>query len=450
VPLSILLLTGSALAAPDIPMDAVFDALAGRGPAPDLRVVQAPVQLDGLARPPLPFPEKQLYGGRMDNHVDSENFTVAWNHGEATQEVGELVSQTMEEAWQALVEEQDWTQPVSSDIYMLWVLLDPWLNGTGLTTVYNTELYPQGYPVIYINPYYVFDEAFFRSLCAHEFNHALQFALRDWSSGEDESWYWEASAEWGAELALPDENAYANSSVYYSWYPWYRYSSTEDYHQYGMFVLNAYLEEHVTGSGGMRRIWELSTERAGVDWADILAESAGESAADIWGGFTAAMGNDGLREQALYEPVLIDGTLSDGFEGRVALLGTDYFTVDQRASVSVSTSVQGEEVMISGPSGWGAVIDVSPGDVLGITGLSDPDAGYLVSFGDPLEQDTGGDGDSGELADTGGRPPSLDSGPAGDRPFQTGDDAACGCGTGAGGAAWLALLFAGLLRRRTG
>jgi hypothetical protein len=435
----LLLLTPAVLAHPPplpqpavgIPMHEVHAALDGRAPAPDPRVLEPPPQLlERPSQPPPPAPDKQLYGGRMDNHVDSANFTVAWTDGDATQAVAEQASAAMEAAWQALVEEQGWQPPVSSDRYMLWVLLEPDLSGTGLTTEYTSADFPQGYPVIFLNPAYANHSDFFDSLSAHEFAHALQYRLRDWDGTDTDSWYWEASAEWMSEQARPELNVYAWSVYYYSTQPWFRFDSTENEHQYGMSVVNAYIEEALSDEDGLREVWELSEQRTGQPWDAILAEYLGVPATDIWGGFTGAMGNEALRESALYEPVLIDGYATDGLEGEVAMLGTDYFELREDATVSVEAVVDGEVVLISGPDGWGDSLQLGGGDVLGVIGATEPTAGYRLI----VVEDSPDTGDDGPADNPGG-------GLGGQR-------GGCGCDTSGGAALWLGWLGLGWLRVR--
>ncbi len=422
-------------------MAAVLAALAGVGEPPDPRVLAAPSGI-GIATPAPPGGQKGPYGSWSGPSLSTDNFFIVWTAGQATAADAQLAADALEATWAALVEDAGWKAPVSSDEYLLWVVMDTGLSGTGLTTEYTTDLYPDGYPVIYLNPYYSWDPDFFTSLSAHELNHALQYARRTWTASDAESWYWEASAEWGAELALPDVDAYAAQSTYYASYPWYTYSSTENYHQYGMFVLNAYIEEYLTGAGGMADIWALSESRTGVGWDAIIAESVGADAGDIWAGFSAAMGNNALRESALYVDVLVDGDLSDGLTGRVAYLGCDYFSAPGDFTLTV-TSPSGESVLLASPQGHGTSIQVRAGDIVGVTGTSAGTAGYTLALSEPVEEplDTG-DPDSGD-PDT----DSPDSGDSGETPV-SGPDCGCASGGGAGGLLWLAGLLVGLRRRR--
>jgi len=410
----------------DIPMGQVFEALAGLAPPPHPRVVEPPPQLRSPSPVPSPFPDKQVYGGRMDHWVDSANFTVAWNGGDASQAEAELASGALEAAWQALVEDRGWTLPVSSDRFLLWVVLEPTLGGTGLTTEYTSIEFPDGYPVIYLNPTHAPYTQFFESLCAHELSHALQFALRDWDVGDQEAWYWEASAEWMAELARPELEAYAQSSYYYSTQPGYRFDSTENYHQYGMFPLNAAVEELMVGDGAVRAVWELSAERTGEPWHTILAEALGRSEGEIWAVFTGAMGNGTLSESSLYTAVQDMGFAGDGLEGELPMLGTDYYEIPRDCSVTVEPTVAGDRLMLAGPHDFGTTISLREGEFLAVTGLTEPTASYRLTLG--------------ELA--------FDSGDTGLNPDK--ERGGCSCGGGAH-AAWLGLFgLPWALHRRRG
>lgn len=358
---------------------------------------------------------KSVYGQRMQNHVDSENFTVAWNGDDASEAAAQLVSDAMEEAWAVLIEQHGWRAPVSSDDFLLWVVLDPSLSGTGLTVPYESEDFPGGYPVVFIHPQWASNPAFFRSLSAHEFHHAVQFALRDYYGGDEESWYWEASAEWAAELALPDANAYAAQSAYYAQAPELRYSSTAGYHPYGMFLLNAYIEEHLTGANGMRDVWELGSERGSAAWDLVLAEALGQSAEQVWAGFTGVVGAEDLREFGAYESPVRQGLAEPGASGVLAYLGTHYYRVDDDQALEVTG-----DVVLSAPGRQGQQLEVFAGETLAVTGLSQDRASYTLARWETEDSavDTGGGGDKSGT-----------------------------CGATAGGAWWLALLL-GLTRRR--
>lgn len=396
------------------------DLISAYNGGPAFHLPEPPPALYAAAPPPPPG-AKGVYGGRMDNHVDSANFTVAWADGDATTSAANAASEALEAAWQALVEEQGWAPPVSSDDYFVWVILDPSLSGTGLTYELSTADFPDGYPVILLNPSYASNTRFWQSLAAHELNHALQYARRDYMSGREEPWYWEASAEWGAELALPDVNMYATSSVYYADATDLRYSSMEGYHQYGMFPLNAFVEEFLAGDGAMLEVWERSESLPDARWDEVLSDTLGLDALTLFARFSAAYAAGELRESKLYEePAGI--TSFDGAElsGVVNYLGSDVLEASRGLWVEVGEG----DVLLGGPSGVGELIWVEAGERFTVTGAGDGLPYTLVE----------GEGDTG--IDDGERPGGGKGG-----------GTTCGLAAPRDGLGWLGLLGLVALRR---
>ena len=359
------------------------DLISAHNGGPSFTLPEPPPALYEAAPPPPPG-AKGVYGGRMDNHIDSANFTVAWADGDATTSAANDASEALEAAWTALVEEQGWAPPVSSEDYFVWVILDPGLSGTGLTYELATDEYPDGYPVIVLNPTYAPNTRFWTSLAAHELNHALQYARREYLTGREEPWYWEASAEWGAELALPDVDMYATSSVYYASATDARYSSMEGYHQYGMFPLNAFVEETMTGDGGMLAVWERSEALSGERWDVVLADALGVDVLTLFAGFSGAYAAETLRESAMYEtPAEILSFEGETQSGEVNYLGSDVY----RASRSMWVELAEGEALLANADGVGARLWVDAGDHFTVTGADDG-APYTLVEGEEGE-DTG-------------------------------------------------------------
>lgn len=406
---------------------AVLDALAGRAPAPFPAAVVAPRGLGVRPSPSAPpGPGKQVYGTPFTRHIDTANFTINWEPGAGTDSAAETAAEALEGAWAAFIEEGVWAQPVSSDDYLVWVVLDPSLGGTtGYTTEYVTDEYPEGFPVIYLNPDFSEDGPFWGALAAHEFVHTLQYRLREWQGGDPgESWYWEASATWGSELAEPARDGHQYISAWYADQPGLRFDSQTGFHQYGMFVLNAWLDGSA-GKDTMWEVWALSEERPDDAWDALLAEVGQVPAEQLWAGFAGAYGNQQLAESDLYTLASVVGTVEDGASGTLPRLGTDYYRADGDATVEAEGPV-----ILSGPDGPGARVEVEDGDTLAVTSGEDGAAYTLrVTFAEP-EPDT----DS----------PAVDD---------EEDARGCGCqgpdaprGSGALGLAALALL--GVSRRR--
>ncbi len=439
-------------APPPCSLPEVLDALAGRAPAADLRYVVAPPGVGDRAPAPPPA-GKGVYGTSYAHHLETENFTINWADGDASDAVASQVAEGMELGWSYFVEDAAWDAPVSSDRYYVWVILDPSLSGTGYTTEYTTEEYPDGYPVIYINPEYSGYVDFFRLLAVHEFHHAVAFGYRDyWNGGADEAWYWEASAQWAAYLAEPGSTAFDYSAEWYADHTEYDFDSTEDYHHYGIFVLNAFLHEAI-GEHAMRGAWEESRDRTGDPWDGILESSTGTAAPDLWAGFAWAFGNELLAGAAGWARPQWGGTVSEGLGGTAAELGTVYYRVLSQVGIDVEAT-EGEVVWLARPGAGGSYY-LDPGDVFAVTAVGNRGAEWVLRVGEALLDEPGdtGGGDTG-MGDTGagdtsvGDTASLDTGddPPGDEvdPVERGEPVACGCGvTTLPGAA--AVVGAGLL-----
>ena len=362
--------------------------------------------LDGPVPPP--GPGKVILGDQPENAVISENFVVSWDSA-GDQAAAESASLALEEGWAALVEEEGWAAPVSSEEYLLRVVLVD-LGGSGVTTEVDSSLFPEGVPVIYVNPAFASNDDFWRHLCVHEFAHALQFKLRDvWTSTPREAWYCEASAEWQVEQALPELDVYAMQTAYYAWQTQLRFDSTSGSHQYGMVALNAYLEGQ-WGPGGLREVWEASSD--GDPWLDLIGD-----AEQIWPAFTHAYGNALLPESSLYEPV-IPTTLKDGSSGTLDTLGSHYL----RAETDTHVRAEGP-VLLSAE--W-----LVEGQLLAVTGLEDGSS-YTLEIYEPVDTGDGHTGDSISEGDSGIESPR-----------------GCGCGGPGSAGILLTLLALGGLRRR--
>lgn len=387
-----ILLTLQAFAAENCATPETIAALRGEVAPSHAGMLTAPDRI-GHA-PTIPPPTgKSVYGTPYDDHLETENFTINWWRSDISRDTAERAGEALEAAWTAFIDEQGWRPPVSSDAYYIWVLLDPSLgSATGYTTEYFTDEYPGGYPIIYLNPDWDTDDAFWAALSAHEFMHTLQYALREWDGSSDtETWYWEASATWSAELAQPDVDGHQYCSAWYAEQPGLRYDATSGSHQYGLFVFNAWLEEMLTGAGGMRSVWELSEDRYDVPWDTILEESTGLSPADLWAGFAGAYGNRQLAESDLYTVATRQGPLEDGAAGELPYLGTDYYYVRDAAVVEAEG-----DVILSGAGATGTRLTLENAEILAVTGLSD-DAAYTLRFVSPGDTgDTAVEEDSGE------------------------------------------------------
>ena len=416
-----------------------LDALAGRGTPLDHARLERPAFIHGPEPHRPPPPDRSVYGTSWPDHVETEHFTIQWWDDSVSPGAVTAAAEALEVGWQAFVEEQGWQAPVSSDTYYIWVLLDPALGSTtGYTTEYFDATYPDGLPVIYLNPTTLddFGPAFYHALTVHELMHAIQFGMRpyDWEADNHnlENWYWEASATHASELADPSIDGHQYTSAWYADRPEQRYDSYDSSHQYGMFVFNAWLDHHL-GAGSMRQVWAQSSSRQSTPWPSIMEETTGWSAEALWAGFTDAYGNGTLPENPLYTQPKNQGALEDGAGGRLDELGTHYWTLDGDWTVTPDSGA----VILGGTTEAGAPLRSGGSRVVTVTALADG-TDYTLSLSEPTQDPD----DSGTPANDSGTPPS-----GGTLPANTHKGGCATVGTGTAFLAWAGLAALGCRRR---
>jgi uncharacterized protein (TIGR03382 family) len=403
---------------------------------------------------------KPWYGTPYSNSVTTEHFGLTWRDGDADDDQAARAAAALEAAWTELIDVQGWPEPVSADSYLLWILLVDDISATGYTTEYHTDEYPDGYPVIYLNTKMAGDEGFWTTLASHEFHHAVQYAMRDFGAGaSSESWYWEASATWAANLVEPDTAALDYISAWYARNSAEPYTSTDGSHQYGMFVFNAWLETGgLTGPGTMLGAWEASATMAGASWREILEASTGFPAETLWSGFASGYGNEEYwRTDSWFDPDKARLVAGRNLEGGADELGTAYYLAPQQVEVEV-TALDGGAFQVAYPAEDEVSVGrwrVPAGMTVTVTATEAGGATWEIAVSEVTEDtggetDTGGGGVSGEPADTGGSgDTAVDDGDSGQKLAGPQTPAGCGCGSpGSPAAAAAALSLATLLRRR--
>lgn len=344
---------------------------------------------------PMVAPEVARDGGKvalfqpLDGRLDGKNVTIQWNPGDGDEAMAGVLIEALEAAWQSLVVDLGWLPPISTDTYLLTVVLDSSIGASGLTGEVEVDGFPDGVPIIWMNPDNADLDAFFRSVAAHELHHAIQYRYRgSWSSQDAEAWYWEASAEWGAELALPGLDQYAASAGWFTQAPWRRFDSQMQYHAYGMFLLNAWLAEDV-GPGTMRAVWEAAGD--GDPWDELVADVVDAPAVDVWAGFVNAVAEGTLPESDLYAPVAVTAELMPTVGGDLPALGARYYLAPAAGTLTVEEG----DVLLTAPGGSGASLDLDEGDIVAALAPSD-DGGYVLAWETGAGDDDDDDDDGGQ------------------------------------------------------
>lgn len=404
----------------------------------------------GAARPPGPPLPREIYGTPYDDHLESEHFTINWAPGDADRAAAEDAADALELGWQTFIEESGWTPPVSSDRFFLWVMLDPELGGTGYTTVYFTDEYPEGYPVMYLNPTWASDEGFWRSLAIHEFHHTIQFAMRPEYGTIDEDWYWEASAGWASLHAEPDSSAIDYTVAWYADDAHLDAATANAGHEYGMMAFNAFIEAETGDGGAILRVWQGASDRS-ARWFDLLADETAQPIDELIANFSVAYANDTYSRTASWrDPARLDPASGD--EHWAERLGSRSYRAESAGSYQVDV-LEGDVVMatLEGPA---TVVDVEAGDTFTVTATADGDARWRLSPADPTGDD-GADGADGSADGADGGSDGADGAPDDGASIDE-DKGAAGCAcsqaAGSGAGAWAVSLGLGLgwARRRQG
>ena len=373
--------------------------------------------------------EKTVYGAPLEHRVDTANFSVQWEGDDANDAYAQEVAAVLEQGWQALIVEQGWPQPVSADRYLLRVVLDPSLSGSGFTTTYASDEFPNEYPVSYVSPGFGDSDypGYSLNVAVHEFSHMIQFAVRDWRSSAAEAWYWEASAEWMADQGAPDIDTYALSTYWYAVNTAESYNSTTSYHQYGMLLLPRYIED-AYGADVVKRSWE---ENGGAAWDNAIAEAVGADLDAIVPEMAGAYAAKALTESALfYEPdpmAALEGEDDGVDDGELGWLGSIYVAVarDDAARFTVTGPAT---VRYATEGAWGPA---APEDAY-IAAITRTGAGTILWGPNGREQDTANT--AGEAKDTAQDPD---------------EGVGCACASSPEAANWMpALALAALLRRK--
>ncbi len=343
---------------------------------------------------PPPDAAKGVYGTPYDDRVDSANFTVEWAPGVADPDMAQRASDALEAAWSTFVDDQGWTPPVSSDRYLLWVMLVDDLGGTGYTTLYTTPEYPQGYPVLYLDVAWASQPAFWRSLAVHELHHALQFAARPTWGDAGEGWFWEATAGWASVAVEPDSDAIDYTASWYAVAPEARFDTADGLHEYGMFTFTTWLEEAHAGS--LHAAWHTGDTTPGA-WDARLAEVTGEDATALWARFSEGYARDAYGRTATWEdPAVL--LAEDGAEGGAETLGARTYVIPDGTdgAVEVTVDIRTGGAVVS-PGGASA----RAGERVTVTATEDGSR-WTLRVGPVTEDDSVAGDDAPEKTSTGG------------------------------------------------
>lgn len=211
----------------------------------------------------------------------SPNFAINWSSANLTTEQAQRVADAAEDSWAKFVTELGHPPPTGCDtyrlnIYVSWDTDDPAIDYDG---GYAT-LDDQGYPYLVISKNLVNSTDSVQGVVSHEIYHDFQFSSDGAYWSQESQWYWEATAEWGAQHVYPEsQNAYGfvgalaltqELSLYFMGDPFAMDPTGQ--HQYGAGLFPHYLTDLAGDDSLVPRSWMDATSNDPLDVLDGLLE----------------------------------------------------------------------------------------------------------------------------------------------------------------------------------
>jgi len=251
------------------------------------------------------------HGEYATHQYQTEHFNIKWG-GDADYDNStiEMLGEALEDAWDIEVEEMGYPQPAGSDEYYLDFYIGnsgddvPEINFQGAyTTIYEDYPYPA---YIVMHPDLLASTSVTRDVTSHEFFHVIQFGIVNRKGcfyGNDDRWWWEATAVWMEDEVWDDINNYAYFIDAYTDAPWESlHSQKKFYYQYSRCIWAKYLSENHGGRDAIYSIWTTCDRRGvfvGTD--DYLTNYDGYSLGRAFSEFMAKNAVLDYEEKDLYE-----------------------------------------------------------------------------------------------------------------------------------------------------
>jgi len=151
---------------------------------------------------------------------------------------------------------------------------------------------------------------YMKSVIAHEFFHALQWATGAYSYSGVAAWYWEATASWAAHQVYPGEGDYAvflYAFAKYQFLPlnYFDYPDsglTSELHQYGAFIFPQFISEIAADWEIVRDSWiATGVQDDPLSVVDTHLKKRGQNVIDEWARFIAYNANWDYEDGQTYQ-----------------------------------------------------------------------------------------------------------------------------------------------------
>lgn len=223
----------------------------------------------------------------------SEHFILRWGPASPPDPTDvQRALDAFELAWDVEVERLGHRPPYGSGLYRFNVYVGDTGGGTPLS--YGAGGYQtfdvEGFPMIVVARNSFVDPAFLEHTAVHEFYHAIQSETGRFPYDGISAWYWEATAEWAAIEAAPDNPAQGVFAPGYVWLPEVGVEAFDypdegtlvELHQYGAFLF-AYDVAQVLGTDIVTETWK-DQGQTPDPWSVMArrAEASGYDLRDLW------------------------------------------------------------------------------------------------------------------------------------------------------------------------
>lgn len=204
------------------------------------------------------------FGGSFQQYV-STNFAVKWRDPTVTQAQAQAVAAALELAWQVYVDELGHAPCTGCETFVLNAYIARAQDNPGIDFDGGYAwIDDAGYPYFVISRSSLGEGV--AALAAHEFYHDIQFSTGAFAwDTTDYGWFWEATAEWATQEALPtaaDPYVFSGAFALRSELPLYHYGDpfgsdfVEGVQQYGAAIFFRHLTDKLRAPGVIVNAWE--------------------------------------------------------------------------------------------------------------------------------------------------------------------------------------------------
>jgi hypothetical protein len=274
------------------------------------RLQEAPAARYGTVFAAARRSERDAYD--VPNVRTSDHFALRWGNfnGLSNAEADQLLEH-FELAWRVQVDEMGHTPPYGTAAFRFNVYVGDTGDGApgsfGAGGYQTTDI--EGWPMVVVARSSFYDAGYLQQTAVHEFYHAIQSETRRFPYDGISAWYWEATAEWAAIEAVPDN---PSNGVFVAGYVWrpevgvaaFDYpdeGTLEEYHQYGAFLFPHDLSSAV-GREVVTETWKDTTDEA--DPLEVMRSLLADRGEDL----------DDLLLDHVARTVLLDHPLADILE----------------------------------------------------------------------------------------------------------------------------------------